>query len=186
MENPCFLLLRDVNPEMVMAWLQAFADDGPWSIGCTSIVAQRADAIVSPANSYGHMDGGIDLVYRNYFGLGLQNRLQRYLAAKHDGYLPVGKAVILPTLKEAIPHLVVAPTMERPMNVSQTNNAYLAMRAVMKAVFEFNQAVSERNETPIRRILVPGMCTGIGRMDVDSCARQMRQAVDECLNAMHG
>jgi O-acetyl-ADP-ribose deacetylase (regulator of RNase III) len=178
-----YLMLRDTNPEMVMAWLDAFSEMGPWSIGSNSILSQKADAIVSPANSYGYMDGGIDLAYRNHFGLGLQNRLQKLLAEKYDGFLAVGQAIIISTLNERIPHMIVAPTMEKPSNVSKTNNAYLAMSAVLKVVTEFNLKSSEHTQSSIYRILVPGLATGIGRMDVDISAKQMKQAVSQALTS---
>jgi O-acetyl-ADP-ribose deacetylase (regulator of RNase III) len=173
--TPVYLVLRDKSPEMVMAWLEAFSDDGPWSVGSGDILRTKADAIVSPANSYGYMDGGIDLAYRNFFGLGLQNRLQAVLQRDFNGCLPVGQAVVIPTLKESIPHMVAAPTMERPHNVANTENAYVAMKAALRAVQEFNG----RSKEPIQKILIPGLCTGIGRMDPFVSAKQMRRAFDE-------
>jgi O-acetyl-ADP-ribose deacetylase (regulator of RNase III) len=178
---PWFVVLKDTNPEMVMAWLEAFAGEGPWSIGAGNILGQRADAIVSPANSYGYMDGGIDLAYRNHFGLGVQNRLRSYIEKSFAGCLPVGQAVIIPTLHQRIPHLIVAPTMERPQDVSGIDNAYAAMKAALGAVTEFNRRASESHASPIHRILCPGLCTGIGRMDPFESSRQMRRAVDEVL-----
>jgi hypothetical protein len=38
------------------------------------ILTRTADAILSPANSFGFMDGGIDLLYSNFFGWELQDR----------------------------------------------------------------------------------------------------------------
>src|SRR5688572_2999512 len=111
---PWHLVLRDRNPEMMMAWTDAFSDGGPWSIGCDDILRHKADAIVSPANSYGYMDGGIDLAYRTHFGLGIQSRLQRYLEQSRGGFLPVGDACIIQTNNDRIPLMIVAPTMERP------------------------------------------------------------------------
>ena len=84
-------------------------------------------------------------------------------------------------MNDWIPHLIAAPTMERPMDVSRTENAYIAMRAVLRRVREYNYHAREHGEKPIYRILVPGLATGIGMMGVDTCARQMRRAVDEAL-----
>jgi O-acetyl-ADP-ribose deacetylase (regulator of RNase III) len=180
-EWPWYLLLRDTNPDMVMAWLEVFSDAGPWSIGSNSILRQKGDAIVSPANSYGYMDGGIDLAYRNHFGLSIQIWLQRFLEHFHGGFLPVGQAVVIQTMNERIPLMIAAPTMERPTDVRQTQNAYLAMRAVLQCVRHHNAAARERGERLIHRILVPGLATGIGCMSLDESARQMRRAIDEAL-----
>jgi O-acetyl-ADP-ribose deacetylase (regulator of RNase III) len=129
------------------------------------------------------MDGGIDLAYRNHFGLGVQNRLRGYIEQNFAGCLPVGQAVIIPTLHQGIPHLIVAPTMERPRDVSGTDNAYKAMKAALGAVADFNRRASENKASPIHRILCPGLCTGIGEMDPFESARQMRRACDEVIGA---
>ncbi len=181
------LYLRDLSEPLVAAWRRAFDGvaavtvtlgdifsdrDGPIPPGAPIDV--RADAVVSPANSYGFMDGGIDAVYTYQFGPGLQRRLQTVLAEEHDGELPVGQAVIVPTGDAMIPWCISAPTMRSPEPVADTVNAYLAMRAALHAVLEHNR----RGQAPIRSVLCPGLATAIGGMPVDRCARQMRTAWD--------
>jgi len=93
-----------------------------------------ADAIVSPSNSFGFLDGGIDQVYTTFFGgRRLQDRLQDDIVALHDGELPVGCATVVPTGDARIPWLVAAPTMRTPQLVDDTANAYLALRAALFA-----------------------------------------------------
>jgi hypothetical protein len=72
--------LRDINAGIVKAWEQAFADVPKVHVSRGDIFELQADAIVSPANSFGFMDGGIDLLYSKYFGWGLQTDLQALLA----------------------------------------------------------------------------------------------------------
>ena len=132
-----------------------------------------ATAIVSPANSFGFMDGGIDLIYSHRFGWGLQARLQELLRAEHDGELPVGQAVVVPTGDEAVPLLISAPTMRIPMDVSETVNAYLAFRAAIRVARRHNASgVGPTIET----VLCPGLGTAVGRMAPEVCARQMHYA----------
>ncbi|MEO5929009.1 MAG: macro domain-containing protein, partial [Candidatus Kapaibacterium sp.] len=100
------------------------------------ILRSTADAIVSPANSFGYMDGGIDLVYTQHFGWDLEKRLRKVLIEEHDGELPVGQAVIVETLDARIPYLISAPTMRVPSNIENTVNVYWAFRAVLRAVKE--------------------------------------------------
>jgi O-acetyl-ADP-ribose deacetylase (regulator of RNase III) len=133
---------------------------------------------VSPANSFGYIDGGIDLVYLRRFGWELQTRLQAHLRDEHDGELPVGQATIVETFDTAIPYLVSAPTMRIPMNVSDTINAYLAFRAAIRAVKLHNREVPGAT---IRTVLCPGLCTAIGRMPPDLAARQMAAAFEACV-----
>jgi O-acetyl-ADP-ribose deacetylase (regulator of RNase III) len=149
---PTVYQLRDIDGEVVQAWTRHFEDIENVSISCGDIFALEADAIVSPANSFGYMDGGIDLVYLKRFGWELQTRLQSHLKEHHDGELPVGQATIVETLDPDIPFLVSAPTMRVPMNVSNTLNAYLAFRAAIRAVRQHNKT----DARPIRKVLCPG------------------------------
>jgi hypothetical protein len=103
--------LRDIDEEVVQSWKTHFKDVENVSISGGDIFELKADAIVSPANSFGYMDGGIDLVYIKRFGWELQTRLQSHLKEQHDGELPVGQATIVETFDSEIPFLISAPTM---------------------------------------------------------------------------
>jgi O-acetyl-ADP-ribose deacetylase (regulator of RNase III) len=124
---------------------------------------------VSPANSFGFIDGGIDLAYSLRFGWSVQERLRQRLRPEHDGELPVGQAIIVPTDHADIPFVISAPTMRIPMDVSTTVNAYLAFRAAIRAAREHNRTATR----PIDTILCPGMATGVGCLSYDACAWQM-------------
>lgn len=168
------ILLRDLNPQVVSAWQAEFADEPFVEVSCGHIFDLQADAIVSPANSFGYMDGGIDLVYSQLFGFQLENRLQSLLQEKFFGELPVGQAVILPTQHGAIPFLVSAPTMRVPSSIERSLNVYLAFRAALIAVLDHNA----RPGHAIHTLLVPGLGTGVGEMPPERAARQMRAAYD--------
>jgi O-acetyl-ADP-ribose deacetylase (regulator of RNase III) len=165
-------LLRDRNPALVAAWRQEFAGVSAVEVSQGDIFDLTADAIVSPANSFGFMDGGIDLVYSQRFGWKLQEDLQRIIHSEYGGELPVGLAVIVPTHDAAIPLLISAPTMRVPMDVSNTVNAYLAFRATIRATSHYNRSAP----SPIETILCPGLGTATGRIPAATCARQMRYA----------
>jgi O-acetyl-ADP-ribose deacetylase (regulator of RNase III) len=151
------------------------AKAGP--VAASDPVDIKADAIVSPANSFGFMDGGIDALYTYQFGDGLQQRLQARIAEEHGGELPVGMAVIVPTQHPDIPWCISAPTMRVPRDVAETVNAYLAFRAALRAVLAHNAAGLPRIST----LLCPGLATAVGHMPVARCARQMRVAWDHVL-----
>lgn len=183
---PLQLHLRDLSAPLVTAWRRAFAGVADVTISEGDIFSERpgplaadapidleADAVVSPANSFGFMDGGIDLVYSHVLGSGLQDRLQRVLADAHGGELPVGQAVIVATDHPQLPWCVSAPTMRVPQDVSDTVNAYLAFRAALHAVLAHRDRLR-----PIRRLLCPGLATAVGGMPPERCARQMRTAWD--------
>jgi O-acetyl-ADP-ribose deacetylase (regulator of RNase III) len=168
------LYLRDRSPDVAAAWRAHFEGTQNVEISQGDIFrdAPHADAIVSPANSFGYMDGGIDAVYLQRFGPEIAVRLQTLIKAAWDGELPVGCAAIVETGDRAIPYLVSTPTMRVPMDVSQTVNAYLAFRAALIAVREANR----RKPGMIQSILCPGLCTFYGHMSPDKSARQMRFA----------
>jgi protein-tyrosine phosphatase len=82
--------LRDINPNMIASWQERFAGhERKVTVSCGDIFGapvHGVTAIVSPANSFGFMDGGIDLAYSRHFGWGLQTRLQKLLAQVTDQY----------------------------------------------------------------------------------------------------
>jgi O-acetyl-ADP-ribose deacetylase (regulator of RNase III) len=171
---PLQIILAALDVELEYAWLHEFKNYPNVEIRPGSILRHQANAIVSPANSFGFMDGGIDLVYSQHFGWEVEGRVREVILSKHHGELPVGSALIVPTEDSNIPHLVCAPTMRVPMNVAGTFNAYLAFRATLIAIQEHNKGASN----PISSVLVPGLGTGEGRMPAAACARQMRMAYD--------
>jgi len=180
--------LRDRKGHLAAEWRKSFEGVANVVINIGDIFTDkasgksvRADAIVSPANSFGFMDGGIDLDYSEKFGWQLQHRLQAKLREEFDGELLVGQALIIETgdtredESERIPFLVSAPTMRVPHDVHDTVNAYLAFRATLIAVRDHNKA---GKLPPIRTLLCPGLGTAVGQMPYDRCAKQMRRAYD--------
>jgi O-acetyl-ADP-ribose deacetylase (regulator of RNase III) len=169
MENKVKYHLRDKEEKMVEAWEKSFESIEEIRISQGDIMKEKCDAIISPANSFGFMDGGIDLIYSLFFGWQLQERLQKSIVEQYDGELPVGQALIMETNNEEIPYLISAPTMRLPADVSDSVNAYLAFRASILAVKRFNQT----SDKPITSVLCPGLCTATGKMPYTRAARQM-------------
>jgi O-acetyl-ADP-ribose deacetylase (regulator of RNase III) len=174
-ELPERVILVDHGVTLARAWSEAFASFDDVDVHEADFFAHDADAMVSPANSFGIMDGGLDASIRAELGGGLESAVQRVILERHHGELPVGSAEIVPTGHPRWPFLVVAPTMRVPESVANTLNAYLAFRAALLAVVRHNQTGAAR---PIRTVLVPGLGTGIGAMDPRRCAAQMRIAFD--------
>ncbi len=175
------LIFTDLRQDVVSAWEEHFQGYPQVSVKSGSIFEVDCDALVSPANSFGYMDGGLDMQISQFFGWHVQERLQEVIRDKHHGELLVGDAEIVPTDNSRIPFVISAPTMRVPMILSDTVNVYLATRAVILLVlhghFLDGRAVSE----DVRTVAVPGMGTGVGRILPDTCARQMKAAVDDVL-----
>ncbi len=171
-----YLYLRTRNSLVLSAWKRYFTGYRDCDIQNSNILQIAADAIVSPANSFGTMGAGIDRLYRNYFGPSIEERVQKEIKDSSGGKLPIGQALIVSTNNSHIPFLIVSPTMETPRDIRGTDNVYKAMSAVLTAVSGYN---SLYDKPIIKSVLVPGMGTGYGRMDPFESASQMWRAVQE-------
>jgi len=172
---PRKILLVDRNPRLVAAWEEAFARVESVEVRRGDFFSSGADVMTSPANSFGIMDGGLDLAIRNELGMRVQRAVQDVILRDFHGELPVGSAIVVPTGNPMWPHLVCAPTMRVPGNISRTANAYLAFRAALLAIHGFNRL---NLASRIESMVCPGLGTGVGRLDERRCAAQMRIAFD--------
>ena len=168
------LSLCDINAEMTDAWLDNFFGVEAVEILQGDLLQTPADALVSPANSFGDMSGGVEKRIDDFYKGAAQEAIIKEIGQRFMGELPVGMALIVPVSAPRLPFVIAAPTMRVPQDVASTLNAYLAMRAVLVSVFQHNA----QSQSPIRTIAIPGLCTGVGRMPYSVAARQMRVAYD--------
>jgi O-acetyl-ADP-ribose deacetylase (regulator of RNase III) len=161
------LHLVDVSTEMVSAWRWAFAAHPEVRIVEASIVEVARGVVVSPANSYGEMGGGVDLVYRRHFGREIERRVQAKIRETFGNYLPIGEALLVETGSTVIPHLISAPTMFLP-EPTTAENVYLAMSAALR--------VATSPDASIEAVFCPGMGTGVGRLPFTTAASAMARA----------
>jgi len=68
------ILLVDRDARLVAAWSEVFEDFDFVSAHHDDLFGHPADAMLSPANSFGIMDGGLDLAIRNHLGFSVQER----------------------------------------------------------------------------------------------------------------
>lgn len=86
------------------------------------------DCMVSAANSFGLMDGGVDAAITTYFGTQLQERVQQHILREYLGEQPVGTAFVTGTGNSKHPWLVHAPTIRVPLIIDGTDAVYNATR----------------------------------------------------------
>src|SRR5262249_29856597 len=122
---PSKIYLIDRLPLLVDHWKEQFSDCPTVEAIVGDYFQRPADALVSPANSFGIMDGGIDLAIRDQVGLEVERRVQQAIVEKHHGEMPVGCAEIVETGDERWRYLIAAPTMRVPESVAFTINPYL-------------------------------------------------------------
>jgi O-acetyl-ADP-ribose deacetylase (regulator of RNase III) len=166
------LLLVDPQAELCDAWQAAFQGHPEVEVvnGRFEQVLEY-DCLVSAANSFGLMDGGVDLAITNYFGPSLQRRVQQFILDHYNGEQPVGSSFIVETQHPDHPLLAHTPTMRVPMPITGTDNVYQAMKAMLQAVKSFN-ADTEK----IKTVVCPGLGTATGRVPFEEAARQMALA----------
>lgn len=169
------VVLVDVNPAMVSAWRETFEENPEVDIRHGSMLDQRVDAWVSPTNSAGNMDGGLDGVIRSYLGEGIQKRLHAALEDQFHGVMPVGNATCVSTQRDEPRWLISTPTMVTSSeDVSDTMNVALACAAAFQVIHQQN----EREPGSIRSVALPGLGANTGRVPVHICADLMWTAYD--------
>lgn len=179
------IVLTGIEPPLIAAWKKWCGDLPDVEVFAGSIFEAGCDAVVSPANSFGFMDGGLDLVLSRFFGWGVQERLQQLIRERHHGELVVGAAEIVPTEHPKIPFLISAPTMRVPMILRDTPNPYLAARATLILVRHGTFPSGDLAGQPVRdhvaSVAFPGLGTGVGQVGPDVCAHQMRTAIEDVM-----
>jgi O-acetyl-ADP-ribose deacetylase (regulator of RNase III) len=168
------LSLGDLNAKVVAALADAFAGAEAVEVVEGNLLDLECHAIMSPANSFADMGGGIDKAIDDFHGGAAQKAVMAGIAEHFFGELPVGAALIVELPARRFPFVVAAPTMRVPGGVADTINAYLSLRAPLVAVLRHNKVQGR----PIRSLAVPGLCTGVGGMHPAEAAGQMRAAYD--------
>ena len=178
------IVLTAVEAPLVDAFREFCGDLPDVEVHQGSIFDVQCDAVVSPANSFGFMDGGIDMLYSRRFGWQVQERLQKLIREHHGGELLVGAAEIVET-DAHIPFLIAAPTMRVPMILRDSVNPYLAARAVLLLVqngtFRAGQWEEQRVNEVVHSVAFPGLGTGVGQVGPAVCAHQIRTAIEDVL-----
>jgi O-acetyl-ADP-ribose deacetylase (regulator of RNase III) len=179
------LILTAIEEPLADAWTRFCGDLDFVAVHHGSILDVECDAVVSPANSYGFMDGGVDAVHKNYFGPEVQTRLRQQIHDSHHGELVVGQADVVETGHKEIRFLIAAPTMRVPMNLGETVNPYLAARAVFVLVthgtFSSGALAGQKVFGQIETTAMPGLGTGVGKVGFNTCAHQVRSAINDIL-----
>lgn len=172
------LILVAPNPLLYKAFLEAF-DHLPRVevINNQFEWLTEFDCLVSPANSFGMMDGGMDAAITKYFGVSLEESVQNRILEEYLGEQPIGTSLIVETHHPKHPYLAHTPTMRIPMLIKGTDIPYTAMWAMLLAVRRHNKQFPNA----INSVACPGLGTGIGRVPYAEAARQMALAYDHFL-----
>jgi O-acetyl-ADP-ribose deacetylase (regulator of RNase III) len=141
-------------------------------------IPRENTCFVSPANSLGFMDGGIDLILSREIMPGIESKVKKriqelnIISSMGRPYLPIGSVIAVP--HDLKTHLIVTPTMFLPHDVRGTQNAYWSFFA---ALIMWRKLCSQKNKR--FNLVVTSHCCGVGRMSASDSATQMKRAYDD-------
>lgn len=183
------LIVSAVNEELHAEFVKAFEGFPEVEVVFSRFEDTDFDCVVSAANSFGLMDGGVDQCITDLFGVQMMRRVQQRIIMEYAGEQPVGTSMIVRGNEdrkvEGNKYVAHTPTMRVPRDVSCSDNAYKAMKAALLAVRNHNMAVDQgflRDETRINSLVTPGLATLTGRIPYDKAAKQMALATYHVMN----
>lgn len=178
------IVLVDINKDLVDCWKREFEEGENLEIVRGDIFGVGADAVVSPANSFGFMDGGLDLHIRNTLGEAVEEKAKEMVKGLVNSKIEllVGDAAITSVDHPEVKYMIMAPTMRVPANIYGTPNTYLATRAAIRKAVTANFALQLDAGNVIKVLAIPGMGTGVGCIPPGIAAKQMYAAYDEVIN----
>lgn len=156
------IYLLDRKKNVTDCWTSYFGENKDVEIVCSDfgdfMDTNKVECVVSPANSYGLMDGGYDLAISDWFGFDLMKKVQSYIVNKYFGEQPVGTSFIIDTEVGDI-KLIHTPTMRVPSAIVDPMVVYHCMRSTL--------ILARRND--IKSIVIPafgGSCGSVPANDV--------------------
>jgi O-acetyl-ADP-ribose deacetylase (regulator of RNase III) len=135
------IYLLDINNVIVKCWEDLFHSEPNARVVCSDFSefmrTTHVDCVVSPANSFGLMDGGYDAAITEWFGDQLQRRVQQYIIDKLYGEQIVGTSFIIDSGKDD-QYLIHTPSMRTPERIRDPMVIYNCMRSCLITASENN------------------------------------------------
>lgn len=185
------LILSAISPDLFEAFKKHFAKFPQVEVVFKRFEDTEFDCVVSAANSFGLMDGGVDQCITDYFGVQMMKRVQQEVLSQYYGEQPVGTSMIVRGNEAVVPgaknkYVAHTPTMRIPMDINKTSYVYSAMKAMLIAVEKHNQNYFENggnsDDTKIDIVVCPGLGTNAGRVPAEEAAKMMSLALHHFLN----
>ena len=171
------IYLLDTNKNMVKAWNKAFKEDKEIKVVEDNFIhfmnTNDVKCIVSPANSYGIMNGGYDLAIIDYFGESLQKEVQKKIKQDFYGEQPIGTAISVNIPGSKTNQVLIhVPTMQTPKPVKDDNIVYQCMRV----------ALMEALKLKVKSIAIPAFGGGTGNLSANVIAKRMEEAYEQIIS----
>jgi O-acetyl-ADP-ribose deacetylase (regulator of RNase III) len=170
----------DRNVDVIQAYASLFSKESNVKMRVGDILKEESGALVSPANCYGNMDGGIDKKYNEYFSkMDLESEIMGYINDFHGGKLEIGNAQIIPTNSEKFKYVIFSPTVQKPGELAKPENIQKAMFAIINEVTIYNKKFPSENRLEIDKILIPGLGTGYGNLNPIVSAQYAKKGYEQ-------
>jgi O-acetyl-ADP-ribose deacetylase (regulator of RNase III) len=168
--------LLDINKEMTDSWQRFFKDVPNIEIHNMDFntfmkAHEDVEAIVSPANSFGLMDGGYDGAIRKffleYYEFDIIPIVQEHLKEKFWGEQPVGSSTLI-KLPVIGTYLLHTPTMIKPSIIEDPRVIYHCTRS----------CILEAMTKECTHIVIPAFGGCCGKVDYNTIAKYMIAAME--------
>jgi len=179
------IYLLDINKNMTDAWEKLFHPLKDVEIINEDFATfmdkhPNIEAVVSPANSFGLMDGGYDKAITDYFGEGLMKDVQKSILLKWNGEQPVGTSMTIPIYNRTFTTilgtrycvLIHTPSMRTPEVIKDSRIIYQCMRTTL----------IEAKRQEIKSIVIPAFGGLTGKVPCNEIAKMMLLAYKQLCN----
>ncbi len=162
------IILLDRKQQMCDEWIKYFKDFSDVEVVCDNIEyydITNVDCLVSPANSYGIMNGGYDLALTRMFGNCLQEKVKEYIINNFYGEQTVGSSIIV-DIPNTNKKLIHTPTMRIPSPIVDSEIVYTSMRSTLICALNNN----------VKSIIIPAFGGDTGMLPMRIVAKEMFKA----------
>ena len=170
------IYLLDINRDMTDAWQKYFKFNNIEIVNEDFAIFMsnhpNIEAIVSPANSFGLMDGGYDRTITDYFGKELMKDVKKVIIQEWYGEQPVGTSITIPIYSkrfinsigiESYPILIHTPSMRTPEQIKDNRIVYQCMRTTL----------IEAETQKVNSIVIPAFGGSTGKVPYNDIAKMM-------------
>ena len=161
------VIIADHNKYVIQA-LKDYRPTFEWHKGTP--LAFDIDAVVSPANTAGIMNGGFDAALRRHFGNTLEYRVRMSIKEKP---IPVGEARAIQTVDPKVKWLIVAPTVSIAAD-GLSGHETVSYAAAYKSVLAAHSAGATS-------LGMTGLGTGAGGLKIREAIFQQCDGIEDAL-----
>lgn len=177
---PPKIYLLDINPEITKALKKEFDPSSNVQVVTDDFkhfmdTHRDIECIVSPANSFGYMNGGYDEAIADYFGISLENEVRNHINKYYLGEQSVGTSFMI-DIPNTNKKLIHTPTMRLPSPIKEPLIIYQCMRETLICAFSHL----------VFSIVIPAFGGATGKVKPDVIAKYMKAGYKQVFEFIFG